>query len=55
MTTVLQGIDTTTKAHKNFKRVLSWSHESGYRYVFHANGDTNNELIVTVLAFHVPQ
>jgi hypothetical protein len=55
MSTVLNGIDTTSKAHKNFKRAVNWPHESGYRYVFHANGDTNSELIVTVLAFHVPE
>lgn len=53
--TVLSGIDTTAKAHGNFKRAQSWSHESGFRYVFHANGDKNRELILTVLVFHVPQ
>jgi hypothetical protein len=25
------------------------------RYVLHANGDANRELILTVLAFHVPR
>ncbi len=53
--TVLKGVDTVAKAHKNFKRPTSWSHESGFRYVFHNNGDTNREMIMTVLVFHVPE
>jgi hypothetical protein len=52
--TVLTGIDTVVKGHANFKRVVTWPHESGFRYVLHANGDTNRELILTVLVFHVP-
>ncbi len=52
--TVLTGIDTTAKAHANFKRAVTWPHESGFRYTFHANGDKNRELILTVLVFHVP-
>ena len=52
--TVLAGVDATAKAHGNFKRAVSWPHESGFRYVFHANGDANRELILTVLVFHVP-
>ena len=53
--TVLNGVDATTKGHANFKRVVDWRHESGFRYVLHANGDANRELILTVLVFHVPQ
>lgn len=53
--TVLAGADSTAKAHANFKRTLDWPHESGFRYVFHANGDTNRELILTILVFHVPK
>lgn len=53
--TVLKGIDTVAKAHKNFKRPTSWPHESGFRYVFHNNGDINREMIITVLVFHVPE
>lgn len=52
--TVLAGIDTAVKAHPNFKRAVKWPHESGFRYVLHANGDTNRELTLTVLVFHVP-
>ncbi|WFF42342.1 hypothetical protein EVC62_12965 [Salinicola endophyticus] len=53
--TVLAGVDATTKAHANFKRIVDWPHESGFRYVFHANSDTNRELILTLLVFHVPK
>lgn len=53
--TVLSGIDSVAKAHTNFKRVIDWSHESGFRYVLHSNGDKNRELILTVLVFHVPE
>lgn len=53
--TVLSGINSVAKAHVNFKRAIEWSHESGFRYVFHSNGDKNRELILTVLVFHVPQ
>lgn len=53
--TVLTGIDATVKAHANFKRHVNWPHESGFRYVLHANGDSNRELILTVLVFHVPR
>lgn len=53
--TVLNGIETATRAHKNFKRAVTWSHESGFRYIFHSNEDTNREMTVTVLVFHVPK
>lgn len=52
--TVLSGIDTTTKAHGNFKRKVKWPHDSGFRYIFHSNGDINREMTLTVLVFHVP-
>ena len=51
---VLSGINTILSGHSNFKRAMDWPHESGFRYVLHANGDTNRELILTVLVFHVP-
>lgn len=53
-TTVMNGIDAQVKGHPNFKRAVSWSHESGFRYVLRANDDAGRELILTVLAFHVP-
>ena len=52
---VLSGVDATVRAHANFKRPVDWPHESGFRYVLHSKGDTNRELILTVLVFHVPR
>lgn len=52
--TVLSGIDVVIKGHGNFKRTITWPHESGFRYVLHVNGDVSRELAVTVLVFHVP-
>lgn len=51
---VLSAIDVNVKAHANFKRPVDWPHESGFRYVLHSKGDTNRELILTVLVFHIP-
>lgn len=51
---VLAGIDESAKADPNFKRGVTWPHESGFRYIFHANGDRSRELTLTVLVFHVP-
>ncbi|KKN98675.1 hypothetical protein LCGC14_0143540 [marine sediment metagenome] len=53
-TTVMNGIDARVKEHPNFKRAVTWSHESGFRYVLRANDDAGRELILTVLIFHVP-
>lgn len=52
--TVLSGIDAVAKGHANFKRAVNWPNETGFRYVFHSNGDVNREMILTVLVFHVP-
>jgi hypothetical protein len=53
--TVLNGIESVVRAHANFKRAVTWAHEAGFRYVLHANGDANRELVLTVLVFHVPR
>ncbi|MBB5356985.1 hypothetical protein HDE76_000167 [Rhodanobacter sp. ANJX3] len=54
-TTVLKGIVETAIAHPNYKRTLPWSHDSGFRYVFHHTGDKNREFILSILVFHVPE
>lgn len=54
LTTVLSGIDEQARSHRNFKRAVSWRHESGFRFVFHHNGDPNHEFVLTVLAFDIP-
>jgi len=55
MTTVLDSVKAETEKHANYKRtLLDWKHETGFRYVFHQNGDKNRELILTVLVFDIP-
>lgn len=51
---VIKGIKSTSTEHSNYKRTINWPHESGFRYIFHSNGDQNRELMVTVLVFHLP-
>jgi hypothetical protein len=52
---VLADIAPTMKAHLNFKRDLGQTSETSSRYVFAHRDDTNREMIITVLAFDVPQ
>ena len=52
--TVLAGIRQVAEKHPNYKRKMPWSHESGFRFVFHHPGDSNRELVITVLVFDVP-
>lgn len=54
ISTVLAGIEEQVGQHPQFKRKLTWSHESGFRYVLHHASDANRELILTVLVFDVP-
>ena len=52
--TVIKGINQKMTEHTCYKRVVDWNNESGLRYVFHTQGDTNREMTITVLIFHVP-
>lgn len=52
---VLSSIVETTKTHTNFKRELSGSTETTFRYCFSHKDDKNRELFLTILAFDVPQ
>lgn len=52
---VIPKIDDTTKKHPNFKRALDYKSDSGYRYVFSHKDDANKELVLTILAFDIPQ
>ncbi|WP_017453331.1 hypothetical protein [Herbaspirillum rubrisubalbicans] len=53
--TVLDGVRKAIVAHGNFKREITWPHDSGFRFVLHNNEDKNREIIVTVLVFHIPE
>ena len=52
---VVGEIPATMRAHPNFKRDLGKTSESSSRYVFAQKGDPNREMIISVLAFDVPQ
>lgn len=54
MTTALGGIKSVSEGHANYKRTVDWSHESGFRYIFHHPNDKNREFTLTVLAFDIP-
>ena len=54
MSTVIEGVQIETPKHPNYKRVLSWKNETGFRYVFHHAGDVNREFILSVMIFDVP-
>jgi len=55
LTKVLETVRRETMNHPNFTRQVEWSHETGFRFVLHHNGDRNRELILTVLVFDVPR
>jgi len=54
MSTVMAGIHAATISHSNYKKKVTWNHESGFRYVFHHAGDQNREFLLTVIVFDVP-
>lgn len=51
---VLSQIPEVVKDHTNFKRELSCSSETEFRFILHNRDDSNRELILTILAFDVP-
>ncbi|QXP89543.1 hypothetical protein [Methylococcus capsulatus] len=52
---VLDAIPGVVKVHPNFKRELNQTGESRFCYVLAHRDDPNREMILTVLAFDVPQ
>jgi hypothetical protein len=52
---VLAKIPEVVKGHPNFKREISYTSESGFRYILHNRDDKNREIILTVLCFNIPQ
>ena len=51
---VLTKVPATVASHQNFKKQLSQSGETQFRYLFHHREDTNRGLITSVLVFNVP-
>ena len=54
MSTVLRRIPEVARAHASYKADRTYDSETGFRYVFGHSGDTNREVILTVLVFDVP-
>lgn len=52
---VLERIPKAIKTHSNFKKELKSETEGKFRYLFAHRDDVNREMILTVLAFDVPQ
>lgn len=52
---ILDAIPEIVKAHPNYKRDLGRKAETNFRYVFANPTDKNREMILTVLAFDVPE
>ena len=54
LTTVLDQIPDLISSHPNFKRLMNYSRESGWRAIFSHPDDTNKELTLTIHAYDVP-
>jgi hypothetical protein len=54
MSTVLVGVKAVAEAHLNYKRSVTWNHESGLRFIFYHPNDKNREFMLSVPVFHVP-
>lgn len=52
---VLAKIPEIATAHPNYKNTLQQSSETQFRYVFTHRDDPNRELLLTILAFEVPE
>ena len=55
MSTVLEGIPKTIKAHSCYKCDRPYECETGFRYILRRPSDLNRELTLTVLVFDIPR
>lgn len=51
---VLNKIEQLTKEHKNYKKFLGKSKETQFRYIFTQPSDINREILITIMAFDIP-
>ena len=51
----LAQIESTTSAHKEFKRLVSRPDESWFNFGFHLSGDEARAVQLAVLCFHFPE
>ena len=52
---VLSQIPDTVKSHSNYKKQFVSNSETGFSFILKSKVDDNRELIVTLLAFDIPQ
>lgn len=52
---VLDTILQTVEVHPNFKRFIGKISETNFRYIFSNRDDNNREMLLSVMAFNVPQ
>ncbi|NEQ37273.1 MAG: hypothetical protein F6K40_13750 [Okeania sp. SIO3I5] len=54
-TSVVKKIKEITKHHPNYVKDLHYDNETGCRFIFHHQDDDDSKLILTILAFNIPQ
>lgn len=54
LSNVLSQIPEIVKNHPKFKRKIKYNTETGFRYIFSHNSDSNRELYLTILVFDIP-
>ena len=51
---ILEAIPNTIESHPKFKRQQEYASETGFRFTLRHRDDENRELLLTILAFDVP-
>jgi len=54
LSAVLEKIPEEIQTHSNFKRMLDYNREAGWRAIFHHNDDSSRELTLTIHVYEVP-
>lgn len=52
---VLEAIPETVKKHPSYKRSVGKLSETNFRYIFSNRDDPNREMVLSILAFDVPE
>lgn len=55
LSSVLEKIPKVVEAHNNYKRTISMSGETNFRFILHQKDDPNREIILSILVFDVPE
>ncbi|MFJ3388816.1 hypothetical protein [Lysinibacillus sp. NPDC086135] len=54
-TNVIKTAKESIQTHKNFIKFVDEKDESWFNYIFHLNGDSNKEIKVAVMLYHIPK